>query len=166
MADLAAPGRLMPGGNLLPGDPLQGSEEFVHRDLPLAGDVEHLAGNAGFFHGQEVRPDDIFDVGEIASLEPVAVDDRPLSPEEGQDELGHDRGINGLRVLARPEDIEIPEGNGLQLVQAGKNLSVHLSGVFGGGIRGFRVGGEGSLLSGRLSSGSEETLPYTEEEEA
>ena len=73
-------------------------------------DIERLpVGFSGSKTGLEVRLDDIFDVGEIAALLPVAMDGGGLSLQEETDELGDDGSIGTIGVLTSPKHIEIAQ---------------------------------------------------------
>lgn len=87
---------------------------MVDGDALGAGDVDDLAGEGfGGAGGEEVGMDDVVDVGEVAGLLAVAVDEGGFAGGDGFGEGGDDGGVGGVGVLARAEDVEVTEGDGV-----------------------------------------------------
>jgi hypothetical protein len=72
-------------------DGVDGVDELVEGVTLSAGDVEDLAADAGGGAGEEVGFDVVGDVGEVARLGAVAVDDGAFAFADKFDEFGYDR---------------------------------------------------------------------------
>ena len=93
--------------------------------------------------------DDISDISEIASLRPIAIDQRPTP-------LAHDPGkerdhaaIGAGRVLPWPEDVEVPEANPVEPHCPGIDPDVMFARELGGGVGAERVR-DHSLVLGKV----------------
>src|SRR5690606_6903018 len=76
----------------------------------------------------------------------VAEDDRPLAVYQGADELGRDGGVGRIRVLARAEDIEVAQRDGLDVIKVVEDRHELLAGELGDGVRRERVRREALVL--------------------
>src|SRR3989454_10810605 len=83
-----------------------------------AADVEDLAADARGARGEQVGLDDVVDVREVPRLGAVAVDLEGLAAEAPEDEPRDHRGVLGLRILTRAEDVEVAEPDRLDAVEA------------------------------------------------
>src|SRR5678815_5503936 len=72
-----------------------------------AAHVEDLARHVGSLGGEEIGLYHVGDEGEIARLQPVAMDLDGLAPQSPEDETRDDLRVVGLGVLARTKDVEI-----------------------------------------------------------
>jgi len=105
------------------------------------GDVEDLSGRglrAG--RGQDVGAHDVRDIGEIAGLLAVPVHVQRHAQVGLLHELGDDGRVQGLRVLARAEDVEVAQGDGLQAEGLGPDDGVVLGGELRDGVGRHRLG--------------------------
>ena len=89
---------------------------------------------------EHVRLDHVVDVGEVARHGAVAVDRRPLAGERRGDELGHDRRVLGVRVLARPEHVEVAQDHRLDAVEGAERVDVVLARDLGRAVGRLRAG--------------------------
>ncbi len=92
------------------------------------GDVDDLTGDARGLRRAQVRVHDVGDVGEVARLFAVAVDDGALAGQQRRDEARDDAGILRAGVLPRAEDVEVAQGHRLEAVGARPHLTVELAG--------------------------------------
>ena len=88
---------------------------------------------------EQVRRDDVLDVGEVARLLAVAVDGDGPALGDRADEPRHDRRILRGRVLAAPEDVEVPQRDGLDPVHPREADAEPLRSELGDGVGGDRV---------------------------
>src|SRR5262249_58115659 len=88
-------------------------------DAIAAADVERLAGRRGRPGGEQVGLDDVVDIREVSRLRAVAVHLERLAAKAPLDEARDDRSVLGLRILTRSEDVEVPEPDRLDVVEAG-----------------------------------------------
>lgn len=106
---------------------VEGVDEFVDGDAAATADVERFAGDVAL-GGEDVRLDGVIDEGEVAGLLAVAVDDGTLAVEHEVDELRDDRSVVAVGVLARAEDVEVPERGRVDVVEVAE-LERELLGV-------------------------------------
>jgi len=112
-------GRFVDRLDLLAHDLHDGAGERQEVDPLPAGDVEGALCLA--LHRFYIGLDDVFDVGEVAGLSSVAVDDRRPAGQDLLHEVRDDGGVLGVRVLVRAENIEVPEADGLEAVEVGED---------------------------------------------
>src|SRR5919197_4525782 len=120
--------RPVPARQAPPEDRLELRDDLEQAHPVTAADVEHLAADAGRARGEQVGLDDVVDVREVPRLGAVAVDLEGLPAEAPEDESGNDRGVLGLRVLPRTEDVEVAEPDRLDAVEARPDGCVLLTG--------------------------------------
>ena len=97
----------------------------------VAGQPGHRRGRCG----QEIRRDDVVHVREVPRLGPVSVDDGPFSGQSGCYEPGDGRRILGRGILAGPEDVEVPQGDGFDPMEFAQIVELELGGQFARRIR-------------------------------
>ena len=115
-------------GTEMPGDLHDHGCKFFQVD-PFA--VRHIVRTLCIaLHGPEVCLHDIFYITEIPGLSAVTINYRRHVVQYPGNEIRDHGGIRGVRVLAGTKDIEIPEGNGLQTIDPGKDPEVLLAGQF------------------------------------
>ena len=76
--------------------------------------------------GEQVPLHDVVDVREVARLLAVAVDLERLALERQLEEARDDRRVLRLRVLARPEDVEVAQAHRLEAVEPREDAAVVL----------------------------------------
>src|SRR5207245_2685714 len=114
-----------------------------------AGDVEDLARHPRRRHREQVSLHHVVDVGEVARLLAVAVHLERLARERlGEEARDHGRVLR-LRVLPRPEDVEVAQAHRLEPVEAREGLAVVLRRQLGDRVGRDRPGGEGLDLGER-----------------
>src|SRR3989442_874161 len=84
--------------------------------------------------GEDVRLDHVVDVREVPGLLTVAIEIGDASVERGLEEVGNDRGIGGVRTLAWPEDVEVPQRDTLNESGPGEGEHVLFAGQLRRGI--------------------------------
>ena len=85
-------------------------------------------------HGQPVHQDDVVDVGEVAAVFAVAVDQRRLMVHQLLHEQRYHRCIGAVGVLPPAEHVEIAQADGLHSVGFGKDIGIELVHILGDGI--------------------------------
>src|SRR6266576_5766853 len=110
--------------------------QIVDAHALRAPDVEHLAGDAcgRRARGEHVCVHDVRDVDEIAGLVAVTVDRRRLTLQRRGDELRHGSCVLRVRILARPEYVEVPQHDGFETVGRVERRAILLARELGGGI--------------------------------
>src|SRR5271165_4898203 len=95
-------------GEARPGKLTNRPQELIERRLLPASDVHDLPRQLSRgVRREEVGANGVVDVAKITRLLAVAENDGALRPNRSRDELGHHGGVFALRVLARPEHIEV-----------------------------------------------------------
>jgi len=115
---------------------LENLQQLVQGCAFSDGDVVGLVDGfwIGCCCGQEVGLDNVVDVAEVASGFAVAIDADGLTFQDCVDPLGDDGGVGAIGVLARAENVELAQADGLELVGSGKGLGVEFVNGFGGGV--------------------------------
>src|ERR1700744_38074 len=103
------------GGFAVASHPLESCIDLVQRGLPSGRQIKntsiHVVGRG--MNGQQVRPDDIFDIGKIPRLLAVTEDRRALLTEHLLNKARQHAGVRRTRILVGAEHIEVAEANGL-----------------------------------------------------
>src|SRR3981081_3380322 len=101
-------------------EPLQHFDRLVVLVAPSRGHFEYFSRCLGRrrLTSQQVCFDRVVNVGEVTALLSVAEDRGLLAPEHERDELCQHSGVWRRGVLARTEDVEIPQGHGFQAIAA------------------------------------------------
>ena len=98
------------------------------RDAVAGGHVDGWPASPRALQRAQVRRRTTFvHVREVAALQPVAVDHRPLPGEERGDEEADHAAVGRARVLPRAEDVEVAQGQRLQAVEAVEDPEVVLA---------------------------------------
>src|ERR687883_164254 len=121
-------------------DLLQSIEKLVERGSLAASHVDDLADAFRRLGGEHVGGDNVRDVGEIARLLAVAVDDGALIAQERARETRDDAGIFRAWVLTWTEDIEVAQRDCLKIVRAREDLTIVFTDELCHGIRRERIG--------------------------
>ena len=121
-------------------------KELVDVGFDAGADVEDI--EALVAEGRNIGLDDISDEDVVPSLLPVSVDHRLLVTEELVHEDCDHAGL-AVGVLARPEDVGIPEAGHTQSVLAVVEIQVALAGQLGNSIGGNRT--NGVVFIGRMN---------------
>src|SRR5215469_808281 len=127
MEDIAVAGLVVLGANGLSRDCSEKLEDFIERDPAAGPAIENLAGNSRGLASAQSNVHDIIDVGEIAGLLTVTVNNRRSAVYNSEHETGEHAGILRCWILARTKNIEVTDGDVLQTVGAPKYLRVHLA---------------------------------------
>ena len=123
VADVARPSGLVPGRQAAARDLPNRCRELVHRDAAAAGHVvDPAAGGRRRGGREEVRLDRICHESEIATLLPVAVDDRALAPKTRLEEARNHGRVGPFGILSRTEDVEVPQADQLHPVTASEHV--------------------------------------------
>ena len=99
--------------------------------------------------GGEVGGDDVADVGEVAGLEAVAVDDRPPAVAHRFGEHRDHAAIGARRVLTRAENVEVAEADTVEAHRLGIDADVEFARELAGGV-GAQGAREDRLVLGQL----------------
>ena len=114
-------------------------ESFVDIDEILSAAVGNVVSFAGgLVSGQtgfQIRLDDVFDVGEVPALLPVAVDHRHLTMQELPDEFRDDGCVSSVRILTASEYVEIAKAIGVKAIVPGVLLRPLLIRALGDSVR-------------------------------
>lgn len=103
--------------------------------LAVGGIVDGIEGRRiGGLHGEDVHQDHIVDVGEVATVLTVAVDDGRLVRHQLLHEEGNHCRIGAVGVLPPAEHVEIAQADGLHSVGFGKDIGIELVHILGDGI--------------------------------
>ena len=104
------------------GELFQNSKSFLKVDAAAGCNVKDSTRNllTGRFAGEKVRTDGVVYIREIAALFAVTKDRGLLASQHLNDELRQNSRIRRRGILARPEDIEVPQRDGLQSIAAEK----------------------------------------------
>src|ERR1700675_641173 len=135
IADIARARRVVFCLDLLAGDFFEQFQDIIQRDPGARTTVENLSGSSRSFAGAERFIHDIFDVGEVARLLTIAIDDGRLIFNECEHEAREHAGILRRGVLARPEHIEEADGGILQAIHAAEDLQIKLADILGNAVR-------------------------------
>ena len=108
----------------VPDDPVHRAQQLVQRNAAAGRDVDDLAGRLRRLAGAQHAVDDVGDVGEVARLLAVAVDDRLAVLEKRRREERDDAGVRRSRILPRTEDVEVANRHRLEAVQPREHLAV------------------------------------------
>src|SRR6202022_9940 len=109
-----------------------GGDEAVDAvDISLGGGADVVAAEPFAVSSPEVGADDVVDVDEVASLQAVAADHGLVSAEQPLGEDG-DHTCLAVRILARPVDVAIAQGDELETVEVPVDRAVDLSAELGG----------------------------------
>ena len=103
-------------------------------DAPAVGHVQHAAGRRRGVGGQEIGLRPRCRRSRSPATAAVAVNQRPPPGQHRRDEQGNDRRIGAVRVLPRPVNVEVPQGDGLEPVGRRERLTVEFRGEFRGGV--------------------------------
>ncbi len=109
-------------------------DQLQQGSAPAARDVVDVAAHRRGVGSLEVSLHHFGDVGEIARLPAVAVDQRTLPGRQRPDEERDDRGVRAVRRLPRAKDVEIAEPYGLQPVDLAEGGTVVLARQLGRGV--------------------------------
>ena len=112
------------------------SHKLIQRGaLAVGGIVDGIEGRRiGGLHGEDVHQDHIVDVGEVATVLTVAVDDGRLVRHQLLHEEGNHCRIGAVGVLPPAEHVEIAQADGLHSVGFGKDIGIELVHILGDGI--------------------------------
>jgi len=116
----------------LAGQTVQINDQLEQRDGLPRCNVEDFARRAlrRRFGGNQIGGNRVADKREVARLPAIAKNHRRFSPQHPGAEPGNDPGIGRRECLARTENVEVAQGDGLQTIEAMKELRVFLAGVF------------------------------------
>ena len=130
---------------------------MIQRNARSGADVDDFSAGGGGFAGQQISLHHVFDVGEVAGLLAIAVDQGFGIFQERGAEFREHAGIRRAGVLARAENVEVPKTDVLQSINTAEDVGVKLTHVFGYavgrngfGLHGFDFGQGGRFaVSGR-----------------
>src|SRR3989442_2437247 len=116
-----------------------------------APDVEHFAGDLTrrCVTREEICLDDVRDECEVARLLAVTEYHGSRAAERGGDEQRDNSAVLRLEVLARSENVEVAQDDGLKSVSAPEGLAVCLPSKFGRGVRRERTRQEQLMIGKR-----------------
>ena len=90
--------------------------ELRHGDPLTTADVDHLAPEiGGVARGQEIRVHRVGDIREVARLVAGTVNHRRSVVRQRFRERGNHTGVGAVGVLARTEDVEVAQRDGVDL---------------------------------------------------
>jgi hypothetical protein len=107
MFDIAGPWGLIRGRNYLVREFSQAFQHGLEGNALTAGNIEGFATRPHSLKSQEIRLDDVLDIGKIARLCAITIDDWWLLAEERLNESRQYGCIERIGVLAWPKDIEV-----------------------------------------------------------
>ena len=84
---------------------------------------------------QQIAVHHVGNISEITRLFAITVDDRRLAGKHARNEDRNDGGIGAVRILSRPENVEVSNADRLQAVGVKKRLTVVLARQLGSRIR-------------------------------
>ena len=119
----------------------QQGKQFVKCGAVAHGHVVDLITRLCVFSGggQQIDLHYILDIAEVAAGFAVAVNINFFSFQQCGDPFGNDSGVSAFRVLARAEDVEVAQADGVETVAAGKHIGIQLVDVFGHGVGAERL---------------------------
>src|ERR1044071_6219429 len=154
---------------LVPRDSFQNLQKLIECDSFAACEVDYLTDSGFRFGSAHVRGDNVCDIGEVARLLAVAVDDGLLTAVERADKTRDDARIFRARVLTRTEDVEVAQADSLKIVGAREDLTIVFADEFGDGVRRERIGAHlfllrqrGLIAVGRTRSGVDDAFDTTQ----
>src|SRR6266481_7866575 len=113
-------------------------EELVEAGSFANGDIKDLVEGSQVLggRGEEIGLDNVVDVTEVATGLAVAKNMNRLVLEQGGDPAWYNGRVSACRVLARAEDIEIAQADGVQIKCLGKDTGIKFVDGFCGGVGG------------------------------
>ncbi len=121
-------------GQRYPEQRIQNCSQFLNRNSGSRSYVKDLAAEIGSIGRQQIGPNHVLHVDKIAALLAVAINYRRLAPQHPGDKDWNNRGILGTRVLPGPEDVEVTQADGIEVIELAENLAVLLGGQFLGAV--------------------------------
>lgn len=141
--------------------------QLIQRGLLAAGRVVNPVDGFGVrgFHRQQVHPDDVVDIGEVAAVGAVAIDNGRFVAHELFHEQRDDGGVGAVGILPAAEDVEIAQPDGFHPVDVGEDVGIEFVDVFGDGVGRqrftdavFHFGKGGAVAIGGRAGGVDETF--------